>query len=1406
MLSSKLIGGALVGLFVLLSSTLTPRTAGAVVRPDAPDLDVTYIERTPRQWRNCSGNGLTASQCAPDAPAPGSYTGWPDPNQPVTYVAHIKNSGTQASSGGSYTWYLDTGSGEQIAGSGTIPASPIAPGAEVVVSYATNWPSSVDQTTHDYPRLRFSIAATADAYTSNNTRLYYILGKSYVFFVPQTRYGLYATTVNGDCVEGSACAPGLFVGTYSYEDWLQRQFSAMNLKMRGSDLDVDGGSRERVNLEHVVVTADVRYAGIPEFEATAQTGSPDLERVNKYDAAWFTETLVTPPESDNSFPYIRKVEFPLLHEMTHQLGAVDIYNIPFANHRLNYMNIPTASCTSGLMGGNADDDCRRATLADDTDYERVHVNAFNRKLAYRAGFYGDFLVDVPQTNIIDVRAAAGQILADAEVTAYQPDGYGTQTDRPNRKLWTLRTDAQGRLTLPNQAISNALTTTTGYALHDSPWGDISIPAYNAWLYLVVTAPDGAVDTVIVDVPWANDFAAHGVQAAVYQLETRITPVSQTTAPPTVSISSAAGAVPWIQQITATASPNTDRVDFYVDGTLRAHDDASPFTFSWDTRFETVALHTVAARAYDLNGVAVSSYALSAPLPMNVAQFGDSAAQPAAHLGAPLAASVSASDGVVTTGTLGLPVIVDGATTGDWTGWFPVDGYIELSLPAPQTISAVKIFTAGNGRCPLFDLYVGSGPPTVNDVPVVISRVTEITHSETYIFAPRVAQYVRYVCRSGGGASFSEIQIIAPGAAPAPATTLTATLQEATATFPAYTAYLWDNVLSAYYFQLCTDVSPSGSFTSCATAGTFGPGGPPFALDALPVGDGTIRYAKTRSCSVFDVCSAPATIFAGVGRSTQAGTDYVYSFDRRTPDSVTVGVSAQSKTAPLRVDVAQSADAQTSDVLGSICVDASGWTRSVSIPAWKLAGTLGVLHSLPASCPGNAAGGFATARQAVVPQLPEPPGGFALSLSPNGARGVDISWGSASSGATYRVCYGATLYSTGATLRCTAPSSAQTAHVNTNDAAAFPQGSGGVNKYYWLQSCDSTNLCGANSRSYGFVGRRSSSGSTMVYDWAFYKNGTDVKFQAANSSFTPGGSIVSLQVFAGADTNAPLLFSDPVCVSPGTTSPLQTLPAGAVTASQLTVRRFRFGGSSCPNNDGTLWNDLVDTRTIRSLPAPPTVDFVFDDTGTSPNVYRMRLDWSDDPSTAWSRYCGGQSATGTSTCSASLWLLKTFQYFNLPSTSATPTYYRAQSCDVERVCSSKSTDYVQMQRGPLSYVWNYTFAYRRTATQVKLQMVNTSMYFTASLWVKLHALDGPAANHQIVAGLDVCSRNNPGQGPISAPATVQRSLFTTNTITLQNHSLGDISAADCVAADTTPTNHANDGDLGTFSGQLDDPSP
>lgn len=89
--------------------------------------------------------------------------------------------------------------------------------------------------------------------------------------------------------------------------------------------------------------------------------------------------------------------------------------------------------------------------------------------------------------------------------------------------------------------------------------------------------------------------------------------SDTTAPSTSITSPAGGAtVSGTTKVTASASDDTgvSRVDFYLDGAVRASDTTSPYEWSWDTAADANGTHTLTSRAFDAAGNSATSSGVS----------------------------------------------------------------------------------------------------------------------------------------------------------------------------------------------------------------------------------------------------------------------------------------------------------------------------------------------------------------------------------------------------------------------------------------------------------------------------------------------------------------------------------------------------------------------------------------------------------------------------------------------------------------------------------------------------------------------------------------------------------------------------------------------------------------------------
>lgn len=1395
-MSLRATGLGCVVLIACLLGSLLPHveraSADPPARPDLPDLEVTFIERTPRFARYCHGVNDIVPCDASTYSDPAAEPHWPAAGTLVTYWGHIKNSGLQASAAEAYAWFLHDGTSEQFIEAGDI--DPIAVGEEVIVpSPPLPFPDVATATTHEYPRLRLEVYTFhADGYASNNERTYYVLGKSYLFFTPQDTYDYANANLNGDCVDGSGCAAEHYYGTYSYEDWLQRQFAAMNQKMAESDLDVPGGSRERVNLENLFVfpsgQTPQQYFGA--FEQTLEPGSdpPKNERRYTYDGEWLNAYT-----SPSSIP-LTGVEWGLMHELSHQLGAIDIYNIPYTG------NAP--GCTAGILGSNNDPDCDRGSFQTNQeiwDYEAVHVRAFNRKLPYRAGYYGEFLYDVPSTNTVILRDSSGAPLANAEVNVVQPIA-SVLTQPASRHLWNLRTDSNGEVQLPNQPVT-PVTTLTGYTLHENPWGDIDLLGTNGWLYLSITSADGQTDTVILDILWANDKAATG-QAGLYPFTTGIATPTATQVTSFAGFAESAGAMPWLREVQATVLSNVNRVDFYVDGVLRQRDVVAPYDFTWDLRLLPAGRHWVTARAYDLEpdeDGAVVTYESSEALCVEVNQSQDPscadasvAADPVASLGSRVGvgASVQASAGVRSDTSLALLVDGEIGASQGWWGGFAKDSFIEIDLGQPQLLAAVKVYAWSENygdQCPYFDLYVTFAEVSATDIPVVVDRSKEPLAGQIYVFPTVTARYVTYVCRADTTyAKIPEIEIYPPaslgptvgtlqgdltyelgGSPPVPQTASAASLS-------------WATTSSALYYVVCRDASATGTYGDC-----------PYTLPGsgvtvpYPETEGGPTYYKVKACTVFDQCG-PFSSFAGVGRAMPAGADYGYVLSS-TPDDLEVRFTSFTASQAVRLHLAGGTNASVDGVLGSsVCLDASsGWSSSAPASArlWKFVSSFATVASSPTdgTCSSSSMPNVSAGRVAVVPTRLFGPQDVTSSVIAQSANYIRLQWASRPGADQYVICVGSD--PSGESADCSQSVTGTETQVNVISSEVW---------YYWVRSCDAASICGPLSRSYA-VGYNN---ETPRYLWTHYKTNTTFGFQSR-------GIRSSFHIFDGASTAAPLLLTTD-CTNPFAPSSVYTMPAASVTSPQLTVSLHTSGGPSCPNDAYHVPHEPGVTAAVRQMAAPAQFDFSIDDTGTSPNQYRTKLQWADDPNASHYRYCTASSVPGTFSCPPSQYIRRTFQYVNFPAAGTGPKYLRAIACDVDNFCSPMTPEYVQHQRASYSYFWNFAFVYLRPATlgeNVRFQFANFSNYLGAPLALKLHVLKSATlAEGEIVAGMDTCALTSPGvSGVGSAPLS---SFGTSPTVlTVWNHYSAD---PPIDSACTSGTGHASDGDLGHWSGAMSSP--
>lgn len=267
---------------LVASAQEQPITATEQLTPAAPpgiDLDVTYIERTPRYSR------FEAKQ-------------WPDPGELVTFTAHIMNKGTQASGSFNFQWLIDG----QVVSNGTI--ADLGAGQEKTRQKMWNWVDGRHTVAFRVDPGGF-VAETAEV---NNVVEDVTDALTISWFVEFGAYARYGINAN-------------MRGTYSFEDWAQGVVAAFNqMAERSKYPDAPNGTYARVRFDKLVLLPDgtlpVGWYNPPSWISGDLFYETDVQFQLSSGENW---------EIWGLDPYL--TDIGRVHETLHGLGHVDMYGI-----------------------------------------------------------------------------------------------------------------------------------------------------------------------------------------------------------------------------------------------------------------------------------------------------------------------------------------------------------------------------------------------------------------------------------------------------------------------------------------------------------------------------------------------------------------------------------------------------------------------------------------------------------------------------------------------------------------------------------------------------------------------------------------------------------------------------------------------------------------------------------------------------------------------------------------------------------------------------------------------------------------------------------------------------------------------------------------------------------------------
>ncbi len=490
------------------------------------DLDVTYIERTPKYRSYCLTDdgqvpcasesdpicktlGVTNCQCpGPDCLCGPVQNGKRTPavGDDVTFIAHVKNKGGVAAPGFMYTWWVggvvhETGSYDP-GPSGLAPDNAPSNQVEALIAMNTtvDWPS-------DSQKVRFSIDSTTtgtDLFVSNNSLEVDTHAVLAVFYVdanptgsgPERLYDGFNSIQHG------------LTGTYSFEDWLQETIRQANARLRASQYATvaPDGAIDQMVIDNIVIVA----GGFGTGPFANVTYFVNHQYRFCYDGGW---AWGQNDDFDYVDSYANDIDWPGIHELGHQvLSLRDLYNMNVDSEVQievqHYYGLPVLlselpdvfpSGQWGLMGGASVfpheplfDPLNEYSLwwsahsvaALNTDAQE---RRFNRDLG------GRFFWDTPDKTYLKIVDNLGAVIPDAEVELFQRD-YDMATriatidnirEIPETPVETLLTNAGGIVELPNR-FAPSVTVVSGHTQKNNPFGEIDTSGHNGSMIVKIT--------------------------------------------------------------------------------------------------------------------------------------------------------------------------------------------------------------------------------------------------------------------------------------------------------------------------------------------------------------------------------------------------------------------------------------------------------------------------------------------------------------------------------------------------------------------------------------------------------------------------------------------------------------------------------------------------------------------------------------------------------------------------------------------------------------------------------------------------------------------------------------------------------------------------------------------------------
>ena len=439
------------------------RPAEERVKPDLPDLTVACIERLPRDpgfHRKVAYALEGKKDLGVLVVDPAKYQLHRKAGEKATFVVHVLNAGGAAAGRFRYRVAMD---GKEL-DAGAIGG--LKPAEEALIRVPWTWQDGQHhiQVELDTEKKLTEITRLNNTFTDPTRALTFFFG------VHETTYANFSKVLN-------------VVDSFCFEDWAQYHVHMMNdLFARSKWPSTPDGIPERVRVDKIV-TGPSRNSADYDKHCVRQ-GDP--ESIVEYNGIWLFG-LSDPIERTQKWAL--SVDWGLPHELGHQLGLIDLYQLNVDPHQIlvrradgtfytNKYFFPTPTRMMHWHGPHL--------------FSEHSANYLTQTHGRPRGYFGDYLYDLPKHVAVRVLSASGKPVAGAKVQVYQRQMFADPRHHIHGKpIAEGTTDAAGTFVLPNRPAPKHTTLSgpgfRGYTMTDNPWGHIHVVGMNGTLLLRVAA-------------------------------------------------------------------------------------------------------------------------------------------------------------------------------------------------------------------------------------------------------------------------------------------------------------------------------------------------------------------------------------------------------------------------------------------------------------------------------------------------------------------------------------------------------------------------------------------------------------------------------------------------------------------------------------------------------------------------------------------------------------------------------------------------------------------------------------------------------------------------------------------------------------------------------------------------------